>query len=127
MFNYTVASTKSYDQAIADLKQALSVIKFSVCAELDPPSKLKENGVDFQGKIRILELCNPNYVKAELEKNIKACYFLPFKVVVYEEEGITYIGMPKLTVLIDLLEDGNLRDVAEAVEGDLKTAIDAAR
>lgn len=127
MFDYTVTSAKSFEQAINDLKQALVEEKFGVLWELDVPAKLREKGVEFQGKFHILEVCNPHKAKAVLETNIKAGYFLPCKVVVYEEKGVTNIGLPKPSVLIDLLGDGGLGEPAGAVERELIAAIDRAR
>jgi uncharacterized protein (DUF302 family) len=72
-------------------------------------------------------VCNPLKAKEVLEANIRAGYFLPCKVVVYAEDGKTKIGMPRPTVLIGLLGDDSLRQVAEEVEADLSAALDAAQ
>lgn len=52
---------------------------------------------------------------------------MPCEVVVYEENGIINIGLPKPSVLIDLVDDGRLTEPAGAVECELITAIDRAR
>ncbi|MBP1763683.1 MAG: hypothetical protein H6Q65_741 [Firmicutes bacterium] len=124
MFDYTVVTDKEFDQIVLDLKSALSERKFGVLWELDLPAKLKEKGVDYVGKIRILEVCNPQRAKGVLETNIRAGYFLPCKIVVYEENGKTKIGMPKPTKLIELLGDVRLKQEAAEVEADLMAAID---
>jgi uncharacterized protein (DUF302 family) len=54
MFDYTVTTGKGFDQAVEDLKNALSVRKFGVLWELDVPSKLKEKGVEYAGPFHIL-------------------------------------------------------------------------
>jgi len=125
MFDYTVTTSKGFDQAVEDLKNALTERKFGVLWELDVPLKLKEKGVEYAGPLRILEVCNPLKAKGALEANIRAGYFLPCKVIVYVEEGTTKIGMPRPTVLIGLLGDESLRKVAEEVEAELATALDA--
>ena len=127
MFDYTVTTGKGFNQAVEDLKKALSERKFGVLWELDVPSKLKEKGVEYAGPFRILEVCNPLRAKGALEANIRAGYFLPCKVVVYVEGGKTKIGMPRPTVLIGLLDDESLRQVADEVEADLAAAMDAAQ
>ena len=127
MFDYTVTTDKGFDQTVEYLKKALTERKFGVLWELDVPSKLKEKGVEYAGPFRILEVCNPLRAKGALEANVRAGYFLPCKVVVYEEEGKTKIGMPRPTVLIGLLGDESLRQVAEEVEADLAAAMDAAQ
>ena len=127
MFDYTVTTDKGFDQTVEYLKKALTERKFGVLWELDVPSKLKEKGVEYAGPFRILEVCNPLRAKGALEANVRAGYFLPCKVVVYAEDGKTKIGMPRPTVLIGLLGDESLRQVAEEVEADLAAAMDAAQ
>jgi len=127
MFDYTVITSKEFNQTVEDLKKALVERKFGVLWELDVPSKLKEKGVEYAGPFRILEVCNPLKAKGVLEANLRAGYFLPCKVVVYTEEGKTKIGMPRPTVLIGLLGDESLRKVAEEVEADLAAAMDVAQ
>lgn len=127
MFDYTVTTGKEFTQAVEELKKALTERKFGVLWELDVPSKLKEKGVEYEGPFRILEVCNPLRAKGALEANVRAGYFLPCKVVVYVEDGKTKIGMPRPTVLIGLLGDESLRQVAEEVEADLAAAMDAAQ
>ncbi len=126
MFDYTVTTDKEFEQVIVDIKKTLSEQKFGVLWELDLPAKLKEKGVDYTGKIRILEVCNPQRAKGVLETNIRAGYFLPCKIVVYEENGKTKIGMPKPTQLIELLGDARLNHEAAEVEADLAAAMNAA-
>lgn len=127
MFDYTVTTGKEFNQAVEDLKKALTERKFGVLWELDVPSKLKEKGVEYTGAFRILEVCNPLKAKEALEANIRAGFFLPCKVVVYVEGGKTKIGMPRPTVLIGLLGDESLQQVADEVEADLSAAMDAAQ
>ena len=127
MFDYTVTTDKEFNQTVEDLKKALTERKFGVLWELDIPSKLKEKGVEYAGPFRILEVCNPLRAKEALEANVRAGYFLPCKVVVYEEDGKTNIGMPRPTVLIGLLGDDRLRQLAEKIEADLSAALDAAQ
>lgn len=45
-----------------------------------------------------------------------AGYFLPCKIVVYEHEGKTKIGMPKPTALISLLNDEKMKLFAKDIE-----------
>lgn len=54
-------------------------------------------------------------------------YFLPCKVVVYQSEGKTHIGLPKPTALMDVLGDPALLEIAQGVEATLKKAVDEAK
>jgi uncharacterized protein (DUF302 family) len=44
-----------------------------------------------------------------LNENQLAGYFLPCKIVVYEDQGNTKIGMPRPTALISLLNDEKMK------------------
>lgn len=127
MFAYSVATDKEFSQAVSDLKQALGEIKFGVLWELDVPAKLKEKGVEYRGQFRILEVCNPHHAKKALETNIQVGYFLPCKIVVYQENGRTRMGMVRPSVLVDMLADEGLRSFAAEVEQALVSALDRAK
>ena len=127
MFDYTVASKKSFEQALADLKKALIESKFGVLWEMDLVAKMKEKGVEYPGgKFIILEVCNPQRAKSVLDIDIKAGYFLPCKMVVYTKDGITNIGIARPSTLIVLMGNATLSEIAEEVDKDLIAAIDSA-
>ncbi len=124
---YTVNTLKTFEQAIADLKESLAGIKFGVLWELDVPRKLQEKGAQFETPFHILEVCNPHHAKQALETNIMVGYFLPCKIVVYRQENQTMIGMAKPSMMVNMLDDQNLKEFAEQVEQDLIKAIEAAK
>ncbi|SFV05791.1 DUF302 domain-containing protein [Alicyclobacillus macrosporangiidus] len=125
-FHYSATTEKSLDEAVAALEAALKDRKFGVLWQMDIPSKLKEKGVEFDKPYRVLEVCNPNEAKQVLTQNPMVGYFLPCKVVVYEHEGKTVIGLPKPTVLMGVIGDEGLMETAQRVEAALKEAVDEA-
>lgn len=126
LFHYSRATEKSVDEVVAALESALAARKFGVLWKLDLPQKLQEKGVDFDQPYRVLEVCNPREAKAVLTENPLVGYFLPCKVVVYEDGGQTHIGLPRPTVLMDMVGDKALFETAERIEGTLKEAVDEA-
>lgn len=127
MFHYTVATAKSVEEAARDLEAALADRQFGVLWQLDVPSKLAEKGVEFRTPYRILEVCNPREAAQVLSKDLLVGYFLPCKIVVYEEAGQTKIGLPKPTALLgQVFEDAALQEIARRVEEQLKAAVDEA-
>ena len=120
---YSVATDKAVDQAAADVEAALAKRKFSVLWGLDVNDKLREKGLDLHGRFRILEVCSAPRAKQALEANPEVAYFLPCKVVVYERDGHTEIGLPRPTMLMSMLGDDHLKPLAEEVE---RTLIEAA-
>lgn len=124
---HKVQSKKSFEKAISDLKESLSNYKFGVLWELNFKDKLQEKGVDFDYDYVILEVCNPLQAKSVLEKNLDVGFFLPCKLVVYEQSGEVIIGMMKPKEFIRKFDDEELTVVAAQVEEDLILAIENAK
>lgn len=124
--NYKVRTEKGFEKAIEVLKESLSNHKFGVLWELNFKDKLKEKGLDFDKNFKILEVCNPKQAKEILEKHIEVGYFLPCKMVVYEDDNSVFIGMLKPTELIGMMDNSELSSIAADVERELKAAIDDA-
>ncbi|HET7658421.1 MAG TPA: DUF302 domain-containing protein, partial [Bacillales bacterium] len=93
MFNYTVETNKTIDEAVSVLQENLQEEKFGVLWDFDIRETLENKGLDYERDFRVLEVCNPKAAKEGLEQNHMVGYLLPCKVVVYEEEGKTQIGM----------------------------------
>jgi uncharacterized protein (DUF302 family) len=125
--NYKVKTNKSFETALEDLKKSLSKYSFGVLWELNFKDKLEEKGFDFDKNFKVLEVCNPQKLKLVLEQNIEAGYFLPCKMVVYEDGNSVYIGMTKPTKLIDMMENSELSNIAIEVEKELISAIEEAK
>lgn len=126
-FQYSIMTQKSVDEAIAAIEAALKERKFGLLWQLDLESKIKAKGIDFDMPYRVLEVCNPNEASQVLAEDPLAGYFLPCKIVVHEKDGKTHIGMPRPTVLMDLMNQPNLQATAKRVEDTLIAAIEAAK
>lgn len=75
----------------------------------------------------ILEICNPQEAARVLSENLLAGYFLPCKIVVYKENETTKIGMPKPTMLVSMMNNEELKNLAEDIEKRLIFCIDECR
>ena len=127
MYNYTVNTGKDFETAVADLEKALSQHSFGVLWKLDVKEKLAEKGVHFDGRLKILEVCNPHKAKEALERNINTGYFLPCKVIVYVEDGQTKMGTIKPSVMMGMIEGGVPDTLAAEVEEVLVKSLEAAQ
>lgn len=124
MFHYTKSVSIPLKETITKLESSLKNEKFGVLWQFNIQEKLQEKGVDFNKEFIVLEVCNPHEAKKVLEEEKLASYFLPCKIVVYEEEGQTKIGLPKPTFLISLLENDKLKEVAKDIEDRLIGCVD---
>lgn len=127
MFHYTVDTNKSVDEAVKALEVKLKEDQFGVLWDFDIKNTLEKKGLGYDRNYRVLEVCNPKAAKEVLEKNHMIGYFLPCKIVVYEDEGKTKIGMAKPTVLIELAGDETLTSLAKEIEDRLKACMDKSR
>lgn len=93
------------------------------------PSKLQEKGVDFTQPYRVLEVCDPFEAQKVLTGNSLVGYFLPCKIVVYQDldQHTTKIGLTRPTVLMEILNDETLKEIAQQIEETLMEAIQEAR
>lgn len=112
---------------MADLADNLKAEKFGVLWQLDLKEKLKEKGVEFDQTYHILEVCNPVEAKRVLSENLLVGYFLPCKITVYTDGGVTKIGLPKPTALIELIDNDKLQAIAQDIEQRLIACIDRSR
>lgn len=127
MFHYTVETDKTVNEAVQTLERTLQEDQFGVLWQFDIQSKLREKGLDFDSSYQVLEVCNPFEAQRILSRNKMAGYFLPCKIVVYDDGGTTNIGLPKPTSLIDMVSDPSLQEIAEDVEKRLITCIEKSK
>lgn len=125
---YQVSTTKSVKDAIVAVGAALKDHQFSVLWDLDINQKLSEKGFEPEPPFHILEVCSAPRAKEALHTNQTVGYFLPCKVVVYEDRAShqTVIGYVKPDVLMGLLEDGALQTLAHEVDQLMLAAINQA-
>ena len=124
MFNYTVETSKNREEAVRVLEEKLTEEKFGVLWNFDLTAKLQEKGTDFDTPYTILEVCNPQEANRVLTEDLMVGYFLPCKIVVYEENGATKIGMPKPSALISMVENESIKEIALDIEKRLIECID---
>lgn len=82
---------------------------FGTLWDFDLQAKLVEKGMEFQESYRILEVCNPKETEKVLSRHKEDENFLPCKITVNKENGVTHIGMPRPMVLIGFIEDENVK------------------
>lgn len=123
MFHYTIQVDKPLDEAVKAIEESLKKEKFGVLWSLNLKDKLNEKGVDFDQEYIVLEVCNPHEAKRVLMKSPLVSYFLPCKIVVYKEDGLTKVGMAKPSELIKTVDNPELEEIAVDIEKRLINSI----
>lgn len=125
-WEYTRETSKAVQEAVAAVEQGLAARKFAVLWHLDVRETLKAKGVEGGPVFHILEVCSAPRAKEALDANLEVGYFLPCKMVVYERDGRTCIGLLRPTTLMNMLGEPALKGLAEEVDAVLREVVDEA-
>ncbi len=123
-YGFTKEVDMTFEEALEAIPKKLKEEGFGILTKIDLKEKLKEKlGIDFKNYV-ILGACNPPLAYRALlgEKNIGL--LLPCNVIVYEDEGKTFVSAIRPTVAMSMIGNPKLREVAEQVEGKLRKVVD---
>jgi uncharacterized protein (DUF302 family) len=125
MYGYKKEVHLSYSEAVAKIKEELKKEGFGVLSEIDVKDTLKKKlNVDFDNYV-ILGACNPPFAHKALQVVKDVGLMMPCNVVVYSDQGRTYIAAVLPTVLLGLIKNDKLKGTADEIEAKLKKAVDA--
>ena len=125
---HIVATDKSFDQASADLEEAVKAHGFGVLHVHDLGSTLRSKGVAFEEQRRVFEVCNPTQAGKVLSSDMRLNMALPCRISVYTEAGQTKIGLIRpAAMLAGLSQEPQLRAVAEEVEAQTIAMVNTAK
>jgi uncharacterized protein (DUF302 family) len=125
---YMADSDKSFEQASADLEEAVKRHEFGVLHVHDLGNTLRSKGVEFAEQCKVFEVCNPGQAAKVLATDMRLNMALPCRISVYTEHGRTKLGLIKpVDMLSTLSEDEALLRVAKEVEDATVRMIDEAR
>jgi len=125
---YIVESTKSFDQASADLDSAVKRHGFGVLHVHDLGTTLRSKGIAFAEQCKVFEVCNPGQAAKVLSTDMRLNMALPCRISVFTEKGRTKIGLIKpVQMLSSLSKDAALIEVAKQVEDKTIQMVDDAK
>jgi uncharacterized protein (DUF302 family) len=125
MVGYKKQVNIPFDKAVGKVKEELGKEGFGVLTEIDVKDTIKKKlNVDFSDYI-ILGACNPPYAYQALQIVKDVGLMMPCNVVVFVDQGKTFVEAVTPTVLMDLIQNDNLRPIAEKIEAKLKKVVDS--
>lgn len=125
---YIVASSKSFEQAAADLETAVKHHGFGVLHIHDLGNTLRSKGIGFSEQCRVFEVCNPCQAAKVLAADMRLNMALPCRISVFTENGATKIGLIRPREMLSALsDDAALLQVAREVEDKTIQMVDEAR
>ena len=116
---------KEFEDAIVYVTNTLQKEGFGVVSEIDLQAKFKEKlQVDFR-KYKILGVCNPQLAYKALQHEDKLGTMLPCNFIVQEiDEATTEIAAVDPVASMQAVENDNLAEVAQLVQGKLKAIVE---
>ena len=126
MYAFSTTTSKSYDEAVAAVKDALQEQGFGVLTEINVSAVLK-NKLDIDKRpYIILGACNPVLVNQAMEAEPDIGLLLPCNVVVREEEdGSVTVAFMDPSAVLALVDNPSVPALATEVRGRLKKVCDA--
>ncbi len=125
MYGYKKGVDSQFDDTVRRTVDQLKTEGFGVLTEIDVRATLKAKlNVDFD-KYVILGACNPPFAYQSLQAERDIGLLLPCNVIIYEQDGKTYVSAILPTVAMNMVQNESLRTIAEQVEAKLKKVIDS--
>ncbi len=106
----------SFDEVVERLIKGLADQKFGVLSTIPLSDKFIDKGLDFKGKIKILDVCNPIEAYSVFKIEPLAINFLPCKFVIREENNKVTVEMIRPTDMISLMRNEALTRFASTIE-----------
>ncbi|MFA4936655.1 MAG: DUF302 domain-containing protein [Candidatus Methanoperedens sp.] len=123
MYTYKKTVPLGYADAVARVKDELKEEGFGVLTEIDVKQTLKTKlNVDFEDYI-ILGACNPPLAYQALTAERDIGVLLPCNVIVYTQNGKTFVSAVLPTVQLGKVGNPKLIPIAEQVETKLKKVV----
>ena len=124
-YGFTKEVDVPFEEVIELVSEELKKEGFGILTKIDVRGKFKEKlGIDFK-KYVILGACNPLSANKAILAEENIGLMLPCNVIVYEKEKKTAISIIKPTIAMKMIDNEELKEVAEDIETRLKRVIDA--
>ena len=125
-FDYTVITTKSFEEAVKAVEQETKTAGFKVLYVHDVTTTLKEKSFEIE-PFKIIEICNAKSAYTVLQADIKIGLCLPCKINVYKKDGRTYISGMRPVILSQFFPDANLGNLPIEIDEIIRGIIDKSK
>ncbi len=125
MYGYKKQVSASFEGALEKTREELQKEGFGILTEIDVKATLKKKlDVDYDNYL-ILGACNPPFAYQALQAEKDIGLLLPCNVIVYEQDGETFVSAIVPTVAMGMVNNEDLHGIAVQVEEKLKKVIDS--
>jgi uncharacterized protein (DUF302 family) len=125
MYGYKRQIAMGYSETVQKVRDGLKNEGFGVITEINVKETFKNKlNVEF-GDYIILGACNPPFAYQALQVSKDVGLMMPCNVIVYTDNGHTYVSVARPTVLMGLIEDKRLKATAQQIEAKLIKVVDS--
>ena len=114
-FEYTVETTKTFDEAVAAIETQSAKKGFRVLHTHDVAATLAEKGFPRE-PLKIVEICNARYASEVLKKDVKVSLMLPCPISIYTQDGRTWISTLLPSSIAEFFPKAGIDAIATEVE-----------
>ena len=125
-FDYTIATERSFDEAVKAVEQETKNAGFRVLYIHDVTATLKEKGFAIE-PFKIVEICNAKSAYTALKADVKIGLCLPCKINIYQKEGKIYISGMRPIILPQFFPHANLGNLPVEVDTIIRGIIDRSK
>ncbi|MEK7592094.1 MAG: DUF302 domain-containing protein [Patescibacteria group bacterium] len=125
-FDYTVATKKSFDEAVKTVEQETKTAGFRVLYIHDVSATLKEKNFEIE-PYKIIEICNAKSAYTVLQADVRIGLCLPCKINVYQKDGKTFISGMRPIILPQFFPNANLGTLPDEIDIIIRKIIDTSR
>ena len=124
-YAFRAALDVPYKEALKKIEAALKTEGFGILTSVDMQATLKEKlGAQFR-KYGILGACNPPLAQKALAQDLEVGLVLPCTIVVYEDDGGSFVSIADPMAVVELLGNAALRPIAQEAQAKLKRVLKA--
>lgn len=125
-YHFSLTIRETFDEAVARTREALAEHGFGIVSEIDLAATFKEKlGIDHEPYL-ILGACNPGFARQAVDFEPSIGVLLPCNVVVRQaEDSRVMIDFMDPSVMLDLVGEKGVHDIAEEVRTRLEMTRDA--
>ena len=125
-FDYTIITTKNFDDAVEAVQQETAKAGMLVLYVHDVQEKLAAKGFK-RDRFKIIEICSAKYANDFLNAEIKTGLCMPCKINVYIKDGQTFISGMRPIVLPKFFPKADLGNKPEEIDQIIQNIINSAK
>ena len=124
--DYTVSTSKSFDDAVAAVEAKAAEAGFRVLHVHDVSATLASKGFERE-PFKIVEICQAGAAHEALQKDPKVGLMMPCKITVHTKDGQTILSALRPSLLAEFFPGAGLDSLAQRIDAQVVGIVEAAR